>query len=272
MHKVVPVGTKNMAEFRSLISPWAIRRTQASIGGTMRLLNRQLLTVELTPEQRRRYLDAKNHYITKAGQRTEVIALAAATHLAQVLTSSWIVDDQAPKDAPKFDAFVDFAKRVAPAKVLTFCKWKRAHELLSEKLTAAGIKHVCYSGELSESERWDAQERFNKDASLQVLVMTEAGQRGLNLQKACNTLVFLDLLHGPAAMRQIIGRVDRHGQPESTINLVYIVADDTSELTIFDKLKTRQSVVDGVFQQNRATMFAEFSPASILAYEKDVPT
>ena len=65
-------------------------------------------------------------------------------------------------------------------KVLIFTEFIPTQEMLRQFLTDRGFSVVCLNGSLGMEERTAVQRAFAKDA--QVLISTEAGGEGLNLQ------------------------------------------------------------------------------------------
>lgn len=104
-------------------------------------------------------------------------------------------------------------------KFLIFTEFRATQEMLAQFLAVRGYEVATLHGGMGLAERQVAQQRFQQDA--QVLISTDAGGEGLNLQFA--HLIFnYDLPWNPMRVEQRIGRVDRIGQkqPVRAINLV----------------------------------------------------
>ena len=85
----------------------------------------------------------------------------------------------------------------------------RPRTCCSSLLEDAGIAAVAINGSMGLAERRIAQQAFRETA--QVLVSTDAGGEGINLQFA-HVVVNWDLPWSPTRLEQRIGRVDRIGQ------------------------------------------------------------
>jgi SNF2 family DNA or RNA helicase len=94
-------------------------------------------------------------------------------------------------------------------KVLIFTEFVPTQQMLMQFLQSRGFKVVALNGSMDMDERQQAQARFADDA--QVLISTDAGGEGLNLQ-FCHVIVNYDLPWNPMKIEQRIGRVDRIGQ------------------------------------------------------------
>ncbi|MBI2193147.1 MAG: DEAD/DEAH box helicase family protein [Planctomycetes bacterium] len=101
-------------------------------------------------------------------------------------------------------------------KLVVFTAYIRSGQTLIRLLKEAGLRADFYHGGLDEGERERLIDRFwergkGKDRPLDVLVATDAGGVGLNLQCA-NHVINYDLSWNPMVVEQRIGRVHRIGQ------------------------------------------------------------
>ena len=71
-----------------------------------------------------------------------------------------------------------------------------------------------------------------------LLLATDAGAEGLNLQGRCRLVVNLELPWNPIRLEQRIGRVDRIGQTR-TVHAINLFADGTAESTVLAGLLRR---------------------------------
>ena len=94
-------------------------------------------------------------------------------------------------------------------KMLIFTEFTATQEMLRKFLTERGIRCCVINGSLDINERLSNQSQFADDT--QVLISTEAGGEGLNLQ-FCHIVVNYDMPWNPMRIEQRIGRVDRIGQ------------------------------------------------------------
>lgn len=258
------VKAEAVQEFKELIYFNALRRPK-TILGERRIINRQLITVEMTPLQRERYAEVVSLVLSREGKKQSIDKLSVPAYLSQVLSSPTVPDPSAPPDSPKGEALVRLLQKIAPEKLIIFSKWKRMHAVLAKLFEEAGINAVFYSGDVQDTkERYDLVKRFNEDPSVQAIVFTQAGQKGLNLQHACNSIALVDLLYSPTAINQIVGRADRFGQKSNVINLYIVVAEGSREMKIMSVLHDRQAVIDTVNDEDGAQLFgADFAPEEL---------
>ncbi len=128
-------------------------------------------------------------------------------------------------------------------KFLIFTEFVPTQEMLREFLEQHGFSVVCLNGSMDLDQRRRVQRQFAESA--RVLVSTDAGGEGLNLQFA-HIVVNYDLPWNPMRIEQRIGRVDRIGQkhPVKAFNL------------IFDESVERR--VQEVLEEKLQTIFDEF--------------
>ena len=124
-------------------------------------------------------------------------------------------------------------------KVLIYTIYEDTQRYLSKVLEEMGIKFLPFGGYMKPKERANNIRLFNEDPEIQVLLSTDAGSEGLNLQQACHTLINFDLPWNPMRMEQRIGRLHRIGQTHKV--LVYNLAvrgsiDEKIIARLYDKI------------------------------------
>ena len=124
-------------------------------------------------------------------------------------------------------------------KVLIFTEFVPTQQMLKAFLEARGIPVVVLNGTMGMAERQQAQDAFRK--SHRVLVSTDAGGEGLNLQFA-HVVINYDIPWNPMRLEQRIGRVDRIGQPK-TVQAINFVFEDSVEFRVREVLEQKLSVI-----------------------------
>lgn len=120
-------------------------------------------------------------------------------------------------------------------KVLLFTEFIPTQDMLASFLQERGFRVTCLNGSMGLDERRSVQLAFADDA--QVLISTDAGGEGLNLQ-FCHVVVNYDLPWNPMKMEQRIGRVDRIGQ-EHVVEALNFALQDTVELRVREVLEEK---------------------------------
>jgi superfamily II DNA or RNA helicase len=115
-------------------------------------------------------------------------------------------------------------------KFLVFTEFTATQEMLAEFLEGRGYGVVTLNGGMDIAERKAAVESFRHDA--QVLVSTDAGGEGLNMQFA-HVVMNFDLPYNPMRVEQRIGRVDRIGQKRE-VKALNFVLENSVEARLYD--------------------------------------
>jgi len=117
-------------------------------------------------------------------------------------------------------------------KCIIFTQFRATQDTIVEALRESGIEPAVFHGEMGWREKEESLENFR--AGLQVLVSTEAGGEGRNLQ-FCRIVVNYDLPWNPMRIEQRIGRVHRLGQ-EHPVRVINLAARGTIEAYVLEIL------------------------------------
>ncbi|MCC5934981.1 MAG: DEAD/DEAH box helicase [Balneolales bacterium] len=152
--------------------------------------------------------------------------------------------EQAGPDA-KAEALLDWIYRLQAEenepdiKLLIFTEFVPTQQMLQEFLTDRGISVVTLNGSMNMDERRQVQASFKE--THRVLVSTDAGGEGLNLQFA-HVIVNYDIPWNPMRLEQRIGRVDRIGQPK-TVRAINFVFENSVEFRVREVLEEKLAVI-----------------------------
>ena len=113
-------------------------------------------------------------------------------------------------------------------------------KLASARLDKLGIGWTMLTGEVPPDHRPALLDRFRADGALQVLLSSDAGGVGLNLQVA-NYVVHLDLPWNPARLDQRTARAHRLGQTRG-VYVTYLCAESGIERGIEGTLAGKRAV------------------------------
>lgn len=132
--------------------------------------------------------------------------------------------------------------RSAEDKVIIFTEYRATQIFLQWFLHNNGITSVLFNGKYNKSKRDYMKYLFKEKA--QVLIATEAGGEGINLQ-FCHHIINYDLPWNPMKLEQRIGRVHRLGQ-EHDVQIYNLAIADTIEQKILDLLHLKIDVFEKV--------------------------
>jgi hypothetical protein len=139
------------------------------------------------------------------------------------------------REETKVQALVRLLRRAAEPAVV-FTEYRDTLALLASSL-APFRRLVLLHGGMSLDERRIGVQAFNS-GSADLLLATDAGSEGLNLQPRCRLVVNLELPWNPIRLEQRIGRVDRLGQSR-TVHAVNLFAEGTAEAIVLASLLKR---------------------------------
>jgi superfamily II DNA or RNA helicase len=248
------IGARNLDLLRKRLAPVLLRRLRSEVLSQLPARQDTVIPVELTAEQREAH-DDLNQPIAKLarivqrrpltqGEFLKLMALlltqrVIANGMAQLnFLSTWPeIRDRPPEPklieslaAPKLIEFRELISNLVVTqkrKVVVFSQFRRMLELaawaVSDLLSAAGgLRALFFTGQEGARRRTQNLVDFHDDPQAAVLFLTDAGGVGLNLQKAANACINLELPWNPAVLEQRIGRIHRLGQkrPIDVYNLV----------------------------------------------------
>ncbi len=126
--------------------------------------------------------------------------------------------------------------------MIIFTEYRASQLYLQWYLHSKGITSVLFNGKFNKSKRDYMKHLFKERA--QVLIATEAGGEGINLQ-FCHHVINYDLPWNPMKLEQRIGRVHRLGQ-EHDVHIYNLAIENTIEENILALLHTKIDVFEKV--------------------------
>jgi superfamily II DNA or RNA helicase len=156
-------------------------------------------------------------------------------------------------DTPKLAELRELVAAIAVTqqrKIVVFSAWRRMLRLaawaISDVLAPAGARAVFFTGEESQRRRTQNLVDFHDDPSTRVLLATDAGGVGLNLQRAASCCINLDLPWNPAVLEQRIGRIHRLGQARA-VEVYHLIAETGIESRIAGLVADKRALFTGLF-------------------------
>ena len=138
-------------------------------------------------------------------------------------------------------------------RVLIFTEYTDTKRYSVQQLQAAiagsdrdGERIMTFHGGIGEERREAIKAAFNADPArhpLRILVATDAGREGINLQNHCADLFHFDVPWNPSRMEQRNGRIDRKLQRSPEVRCHYFVVHQRSEDRVLDVLVKKSEVI-----------------------------
>ena len=227
------------------------RLVSSSTAAILAALERRLIAVTTEGQQLRLFSDRVSEWGDLTGEEQQA-ALADAQGAAwgdERSEVELLVDLARKSMASGIDAkaryLLDLLGQLARdegdpgVKVVIFTEFLPTQEMLLDVLSGAGIAAVAVNGSMSISERRDAQDEFRANA--RVLVSTDAGGEGINLQFA-HVVINYDLPWSPTRIEQRIGRVDRIGQAVD-VTAFNLVLESSIDARVLEVLERKLAVI-----------------------------
>jgi superfamily II DNA or RNA helicase len=148
-------------------------------------------------------------------------------------------------------------------KVVVFSQWRRmltlaqwaTRDLLSER----GLRAGFFTGAEGRKRRTQNIVEFHDDPAFRILFSSDAGGVGLNLQRAANCVINMDLPWNPAVLEQRIGRIYRLGQ-KNPIDVYNLISEQGIESRIAVLVDSKHAFFKGLFDGDTDTI--QFGEAS----------
>lgn len=246
------IGYKNLSVLRDRIAPVVVRRRKEDVLAELPPLTEQTRYTPLTPEQSElemRYRQtaailmqtAERRPLMKAEQDQLMMALLKAR---QACDAAELCDPKSRvKASPKLDELEALLVEIVaqgPAKVLVFSEWVEMLKLCARRLDRLRIRYEMLHGGVPSERRPALLDRFRDQNGARVLLSTDAGGLGLNLQ-AASYVIHLDLPWNPARLDQRTARAHRTGQTRG-VTVTHLCAERGIERGIEGVLAAKRTV------------------------------
>lgn len=126
-------------------------------------------------------------------------------------------------------------------RIIIFSSFRKVIDYLAKRLAKGGYLTMELHGGI-KADRQETIARFAESPGGTVLLTSEVGGEGLDLQ-FCRILINWDLPWNPMKVEQRIGRIDRIGQKSPSIDIINLIADDTIEQQVYDRLYIRLGII-----------------------------
>ncbi len=246
------LGYRNLDRIREKLAPILLRRTRAEVLSQLPERTDSTLYVEMTPEQRSPY-EEQRAALARLLQK-KVLAdldrkriLSCLANLRMLCDSTWLLD-KTTNVSPKLGEFAQLMPELVEEgghKAVVFSQWELMLEKASERLTDLGIVHAFLHGRVPAKDRRKLLDDFRDNPKCRVLLSTDAGGTGLNLQVA-DTVINLEIPWNPAVLEQRIARVHRMGQSRP-VRVVLLVTRGSIEERVQKTIEMKRSLFAGVF-------------------------
>lgn len=247
-------GYYNLHELHERLKPILLRRTKADVLDELPDISEVNVPVTLHEQQQ--------HYHQEFGRSVAAILskklmtpfdhqklMQLLAKMRMACNSTFLIDKEtnhSPKLAELRHILLEKLDILhQPRKIIIFSEWMRMGDLIGKMLFDYGIGFAELNSYVPVQQRDGAISKFTHDAGCKVLLCTDVGSTGLNLQIA-DTVINFELPWNPAKKLQRMGRIDRIGQQQRHLTVINLYAENSIEEKIANGLLLKQSLMEGV--------------------------
>ncbi len=240
-------GIKDSKKLHETLKEIMIRRKKSDVFKELPEIVHNEFYVPLTPIQQKMYREIETNILNLV-QKDEFgdNILNQIMYLRELCNSPRLLNKEL-KENGKVDEIIEIVKQFSSEhKLVIFSQWTKFLDLLEDELKNINMESVSIRGDIKQEQREENITRFNTDPNIRIMLCSEAGGVGLNLQVA-DVLVHCDLLWNPMKMQQREGRIHRIGQ-KNTVNVITVMTDHTIEEKVYNILQTKKELFDKIIE------------------------
>lgn len=244
------IGYHRLDDLRQTIGPILLRRTRGEVSKELPERIDQIVRVTPTEEQ----LSIHHAQMQTVAQITgkkfltemDLMRLRRALAFARMsCDSTYLIDQTGPEYSSKLERLHELLEELLAdptRKIVLFSEWKRMLDRVALRIDQIGCDFTRLDGSVPQKRRPAIVSRFQDDPECRVLMMTNAGATGLNLQSA-NVIINCDLPWNPAVLEQRIARAHRMGQ-KNAVHIYNLVSSGTIEEGLLQTLASKQDLAN----------------------------
>lgn len=248
-------------EFHFLVDPYMLRRTKDM---TLPHLPPKIRTARecyLSPRERKAYDEMRDDLIATLEDGTDLAAMnpmVQVGRLLQLASSSLKADSVSGKPVPcdpsaKLDLLDEVLGDLGDEPLVVWFAHRQLLHLAEDRLRERGAQFVSYHGNMTSAERGLAEERFQQGRVPLMLLTIGAGKEGLTLTRA-STQVYVQRTWSLVDDLQSQDRLHRPGQDADHVLIIDLIAENTVEAQLHDKLATKALSLEEVVQDRAALL------------------
>lgn len=244
------IGYKNLEKLRAKIDPYFIRRLKSDVLTELPPKTYENVYSEFSPEENRLYTAIQEEIMHElvamemTDRRFLSKALVKMLRLKQMTGSSELVNGK--NVSTKLDDLKKLLQIILSnnEKAIIFTQFRSMADILIRELSE--YNPLLIAGGVSEEERGQNQDAFNEDDTHKLLIMTSAGSRSLNLQRA-SYVIHYDLPWSISQTEQREDRAHRNGQTQNVTIYRMLVRGSVDEYNLH-VLDSKQKISDRLLE------------------------
>lgn len=241
-------GYKNLERLKVKLEPYMIRRLKRDVLSELPPKLFENIYIDFSPEERRLYkavqAELKEELRSLGMHNPKYLSEARVkmTRLKQLTNScELITGEQRSSKLEALKEVLTFAL-AGEEKAIVFTQFREMALILMRELEQ--YKPLLIAGGVSEEERTANRHAFNNNDVNRLLIMTSAGDMGLNLQRA-TSVVHYDLPWSVSKLEQREDRAHRHGQ-KNNVTIYKLIVNDSIDEYILGKVFAKKDIADAI--------------------------
>ncbi|MBN1855114.1 MAG: DEAD/DEAH box helicase [Pirellulales bacterium] len=242
------IGFKNLDQLRTNLRPILLRRTRGGVMHELPERTTEIVRIRPTAEQQEIHdaalknvaLLLQKKYFTEM----DLIRLRQLLLIARMSAdSSFLVNKEEPEYSTKLDRLYELLEQLieeSDRKIVLFSEWTTMLNRIEKRIEPLHFRYVRLDGNVPQKKRAAIVHDFQTHPDYRMIIMSNAGATGLNLQ-AANTVVNVDLPWNPAVLEQRIGRAHRMGQ-KRPVQVYLLVTEGMIEEKLLGTLAAKQDL------------------------------
>lgn len=241
-------GYKNMDLLKEKVGRFMIRRLKEEVFEDFPPKVIENVIFQLSPTERKLYQSIKEeiyqeiHSLSTLDARTLNIVPVKMLRLKQCTDHTRLIDDK--KEGGESSKLATMKEMLTPIiasgeKAIIFTQFSEMLHIIRDELKE--FRPLVVYGETLTKERMVAVSEFNKDPKGRIIIMTEAGAYGLNMQTASYVFHY-DAPWSIAKLQQREDRAHRHGVGKKGVTVYNMIAKDTIDEYVMKILHKKQVV------------------------------
>lgn len=253
------IGYNHLPELARKLKPIMLRRTKDQVLKDFPPKTYQSIRFDLNPREIGVYEDIKNAIVDKLKKDIDKYTLSTVLvqmlRLKQVTNSLELVTNDLTDSSKLHNTkeILDMIVHTGNSKAILFTQFKSMIPILLRELKE--FNPLTIHGDVPTFDRQKIVNQFTESGKNKLIIMTEAGAYGLNLQVASYVIHF-DLPWSLAKLRQREDRAHRIGQ-KNNVTIYNMIARDTIDEYVFKKLYSKQSMSNEILSDKKSRMTKE---------------
>ena len=268
-HRVVDekgkvLGYHQLDQLREHLRPILLRRTRDAVMKQLPERTDEIVRIRPTAEQ----LEIHDGHMRVVQQivrkkfltEMDLLRLQKALLMCRmVANSTFLITKEEPEYSTKLERLTELVEDLMAEegrKIVLFSEWRTMLNRIEQRLARFDLRHVRLDGQVPQKQRPAIIRKFQEDEKCRMIMLTNAGSTGLNLQSA-DTVINIDLPWNPAILEQRIARAHRMGQKRN-VQVYKLVTEDTLEERLLATLASKSELAAAALDLDSSVSAVEF--------------